>query len=115
VLKRRTKQVEHEAGHNLECMWLTGKLAPDFKAIADFRRDHGPAIQAACRRFVLLCRNLGLIAGGTVAVDGSRLRAVNARGRNFTSVTIRRRMEQVDASIVRFLGMLDTADQQEGV
>jgi transposase len=109
-----SRRLEREAGRNVELMWLTGKLAPDFKTIADFRRDHGTAIQAACRRFVLVCRNLGLIAGGTVAVDGSRLRAVNARDRNFTPVTIRRRMEQVDASIQRYLGMLDTADQQEG-
>jgi transposase len=109
-----SRRLEREAGRNVECMWLTGKLAPDFKTIADFRRDHGPAIQAACRRFVFVCRNLGLIAGGTVAVDGSRMRAVNARDRNFTPVTIRRRMEQVDASIQRYLGMLDTADRQEG-
>ena len=109
-----SRRLEREAGRNVELMWLTGKLAPDFKTIADFRRDHGAAIQAACRRFVLVCRNLGLIAGGTGAVDGSRLRAVNARDRNFTPVTIRRRMEQIDASIVRYLGMLDTADRQEG-
>jgi transposase len=109
-----SRRLEREAGRNIELMWLTGKLAPDFKTIADFRRDHGLAIQAACRRFVLVCRNLGLIAGGTVAVDGSRLRAVNARDRNFTPVTIRRRMEQVDASIQRYFGMLDTADRQEG-
>lgn len=109
-----SRRLEREAGRNVELMWLTGKLAPDFKTIADFRRDHGSAIQAACRRFVIICRNLGLIAGGTVAVDGSRLRAVNARDRNFTPVTIRRRMEQVDASIQRYLGMLDTADWHEG-
>jgi transposase len=109
-----SRRLEREAGRNVELMWLTGKLAPDFKTIADFRRNHGAAIQAACRRFVLVCRSLGLIAGGTVAVDGSRLRAVNARDKNFTPVTIRRRMEQVDASILRYLGMLDTADRQEG-
>ncbi len=109
-----SRRLEREADRNVELMWLTGKLAPDFKTIADFRRDHGAAIQAACRRFVLVCRKLGLIAGGTVAVDGSRLRAVNARDRNFTCATIRRRMEQVDASIERYLGMLDTADRQEG-
>ena len=108
-----SRRLEREAGRNVEVMWLTGKLAPDFKTIADFRRDHGAAIQAVCRRFVLLCRQLGLIAGGTVAVDGSRMRAVNARDRNFTAVTIRRRMEQVDASIERYLGMLDTADRQD--
>jgi hypothetical protein len=88
-----------------------GQLAPDFKTIADFRREQGAAIQAVCRRFVLLCRNLGLVAGGTVAVDGSRFRAVNARDRNFTPITIRRRMEQVDASIVHYLDMLDAADR----
>lgn len=109
-----SRRLEREAGRNVELMWLTGKLAPDFKTIADFRREHGAGIQAACRRFVLLCRQLGLIAGGMVAVDGSRFRAVNARDRNFTPVTIRRRMEQVDASIARYLGMLDTADRQEG-
>ena len=109
-----SRRLEREAGRNVELMWLTGKLAPDFKTIADFRHDHGVAIQAACRRFVLLCRTLGLIAGGTVAVDGSRMRAVNARDRNFTPVTIRRRMEQIDSSITRYLGMLDTADRQEG-
>jgi transposase len=109
-----SRRLEREAGRNVELMWLTGKLAPDFKTIADFRRDHGAAIQVACRRFVLLCRQLGLIAGGIVAVDGSRFRAVNARDRNFTPVTIRRRMEQVDASIQRYLGMLDTADRQDG-
>jgi transposase len=108
-----SRRLEREAGRNVEVMWLTGKLAPDFKTVADFRREHGPAIQATCRRFVLLCRTMGLIAGGTVAVDGSRLRAVNARDRNYTPVTIRRRMEQVDASIQRYLGMLDTADRQE--
>jgi transposase len=69
-----SRRLEREAGRNVELMWLTGKLAPDFKTIADFRRDHGAAIQAACRRFILLCRQLGLIAGGTVAVDGSRFR-----------------------------------------
>ena len=109
-----SRRLEREAGRNIECMWLTGKLVPDFKTIADFRRDHGGAIQAACRRFVLVCRNLGLIAGGTVAVDGSRLRAVNASDRNFTPATIQRRKEQVNDSIQRYLGMLDTADRQEG-
>ncbi len=108
-----SRRLEREAGRNVELMWLTGKLAPDFKTIADFRRDHGPAIQAICSQFVMLCRELGLIAGGTVAVDGSRFRAVNARDRNFTPATIQRRLEQIDASIERYLQMLDTADRQE--
>jgi transposase len=108
-----SRRLEREAGRNVECMWLTGKLAPDFKTIADFRRDNGEAIRAVCRQFVLLCREIGLIAGGTVAVDGSRFKAVNTRDKNYTPGAIRRRMEQVDASIARYLGMLDTADRQE--
>ncbi|AFL49768.1 transposase [Sinorhizobium fredii] len=108
-----SRRLEREAGRNVELMWLMGKLAPDFKTIADFRRDNGEAIRAVCRQFVLLCRKIGLIAGGTVAVDGSRFKAVNTRDKNFTPGAIRRRMEQVDASIERYLGMLDTADRQE--
>jgi hypothetical protein len=94
-------------------MWLTGKLAPDFKTIADFRPENGEAIRAVCRQFVTLCRNIGLIAGGMVAVDGSRFKAVNTRDKNYTPGAIRLRMEQVDASIARYLEMLDTADRQE--
>ena len=108
-----SRRLEREAGRNLELMWLTGRLAPDFKTIADFRRDNGEAIRASCHRFVVLCRELGLIAGGTVALDGSRFKAVNTRDRNFTPGAIRRRMEQVEASIERYLGLLDTADRQE--
>jgi len=108
-----SRRLEREAGRNVECMWLTGKLAPDFKTIADFRRDNGEAIRAVCRQFVTLCREIGLIAGGMVAVDGSRFKAVNTRDKNYTPGAIRLRMEHVDASIARYLGMLDTADRQE--
>jgi len=108
-----SRRLEREAGRNVECMWLTGKLAPDFKTIADFRRDNGAAIQATCRQFVMLCRQLGLITGGTVAIDGSRFKAVNTRDKNYTPGAIRRRLEQIDASIQRYLAMLDTADRQE--
>ena len=108
-----SRRLEREAGRNLELMWLVGKLVPDFKTIADFRRDNGEAIRAMCHQFVLLCRELGLIAGGTVALDGSRFKAVNARDRNYTPGAIRRRMEQIETSIDRYLAMLDTADRQE--
>lgn len=108
-----SRRLEREAGRNIELMWLTGKLAPDFKTIADFRRDNGEAIRAVCRQFVVLCRKIGLIAGGTVAVDGSRFKAVNTRDKNFTPGAIRRRVEQIEASIERYLSMLDTADRQE--
>jgi transposase len=108
-----SRRLEREAGRNVELMWLTGRLAPDFKTIADFRRDNGPAIQAACRQSVVLCRQIGLLAGGVVALDGSRFKAVNARDRNFTPAAFRRRIEQVEASIARYLAALDTADRQE--
>jgi transposase len=108
-----SRRLEREAGRNVELLWLVGRLAPDFKTIADFRRDNGDAIRAMCHQFVLLCRELGLIAGGTVALDGSRFKAVNTRDRNYTPGAIRRRMEQIEASINRYLAMLDTADRQE--
>jgi transposase len=108
-----SRRLEREAGRNLELMWLTGRLAPDFKTIADFRKDNGPAIRATCRRFVLLCRELGLLSEASVAVDGSKFKAVNARERNYTLNVVRRRMEQVEASVARYLAALETADRQE--
>jgi len=108
-----SRRLERETRRNLEVMWLTGRLTPDFKTIADFRRDNGEAIRATCRSFVTLCRQLELIGGGMVALDGSRFRAVNTRDKNYTPGAIRLRMEQVDASIARYLSMLDTADRQE--
>jgi hypothetical protein len=94
-------------------MWLTGRLMPDFKTIADFRRDNGLAIQAACRQFVMLCRQLGPFSEAVIAIDG-RFKAVNTRDKNYTHGAIQRRMEQVEASIARYLSALDTADRQEG-
>src|SRR6202043_464924 len=109
-----SRRLEREAGRNLEVMWLTGRLAPDHKTIANFRRDNGPAIQAACRQFVVLCRDLQLFAGATVAVDGSKFKAVNNRDRNYTVAKVAKRLEQVDASIARYLAALDRADREEG-
>src|SRR3712207_9129320 len=94
-------------------MWLTRRLAPDFKTIADFRKDNGPAIRATCRRFVLLCRDLDLLSEASVAIDSSRFKAVNARERNYTPNVVHRRMEQAEASVARYLAGLDTADRQE--
>jgi transposase len=108
-----SRRLEREAGRNLELMWLTGRLAPDFKTIADFRRDNGPAIRATCRRFVLLCRELDLLTETTVAVDSSRFKAVNAREKSYTPNIIRRRMAQAEASVARYLAALETADRQD--
>jgi len=106
-------RLEREAQRNVELMWLTGRLAPDFKTIADFRKDNGEAIRLVCREFVLLCRKLKLFTEAFVAIDGSKFKAVNNRDRNFTPAKIKRRMEQLNQSIARYLGQLDTADRQE--
>jgi transposase len=109
-----SRRLEREAGRNVELMWLTGRLAPDFKTIADFRKDNGPAIRATCRRFVALCRELDLFTLQVAAIDGSKFKAVNARDKNFTPAKLKARMAQVEASIARYLAALETADRQEG-
>jgi transposase len=109
-----SRRLEREAGRNVEMMWLTQRLAPDFKTIADFRKDNGPAIRAACRQFIALCRRLDLFARAVAAIDGSKFKAVNTRDKNFTRASIKRRMEQVEASIERYMAALETADRQEG-
>jgi transposase len=105
-----SRRLECEAGRNLEVMWLTGRLAPDHKTIADFRKDNGPAIKKACAQFVELCRKMGLLATASVAIDGSKFKAVNSRDNNFTKGKLERRLKQIEESIARYLGQLDTAD-----
>src|SRR5271163_454882 len=109
-----SRRLERETARNVEMMWLTGRLTPDFKTIADFRKDNGPAIRSACRQFVALCRGLNLFTQAIVSIDGSRFKAVNSRDRSFSRGSIERRMEQVEASIERYLSALETADRQEG-
>jgi transposase len=108
-----SRRLERETQRNLELMWLTGRLMPDFKTIADFRRDNGPAIRAACAQFVVLCRQLNLFTRAVVAIDGSKFKAVNNRDKNFTVAKVAKRMEQVEASIARYLAALDRADRQD--
>jgi transposase len=105
-----SRRLEREAGRNVELMWLTGRLAPDFKTIADFRKDNGEAIRLVCREFVMLCRKLNLLTDTLVAIDGSKFKAVNNPDKNFTRAKMKRRLAQVDASIERYLGELDSAD-----
>ncbi len=109
-----SRRLEREAQRNVELMWLTGRLAPDFKTIADFRKDNGPAIRATCRRFVDLCRRLELFTQALAAIDGSKFKAVNARDRNYTRAKLKKRMDQVEASIARYMAAMETADRQEG-
>jgi len=108
-----SRRLEREAQRNIELMWLTGRLAPDFKTIANFRRDNGSAIRAVCGQFVDLCRRLNLFTKAIVAIDGSKFKAVNNRDKNYTVAKVGKRMEQVDASINRYLADLDRADRQE--
>jgi transposase len=108
-----SRRLEREAQRNIELMWLTGRLTPDFKTIADFRKDNGKAIRRVCSQFVVLCRQLNLFSEAIVAIDGSKFKAVNNRDRNFTSAKMQRRMEQIEESIDRYLSQLDTADRQE--
>jgi len=105
-----SRRLEREAQRNVELMWLTGRLAPDFKTIADFRKDNGEAIRLVCREFVMLCRKLNLLTDTLVAIDGSKFKAVNNRDKNFTKAKMKRRLAEVEASIARYLSELDAAD-----
>jgi transposase len=108
-----SRRLEREAGRNVEVMWLLGRLAPDHKTIADFRKDNGLALRKVCARFVELCREMGLLATSSVAIDGSKFKAVNNRDRNFTRAKVERRRAQLEESVARYLSQLDTADRQE--
>src|SRR5262245_5902921 len=108
-----SRRLEREAGRNIEVMWLTERLAPDHKTIADFRKDNGTAIRKVCARFVALCRMMGLLTQASVAIDGSKFKAVNNRDKNFTRAKMDRRMAQIEESVGRYLQQLDTADRQE--
>ena len=108
-----SRRLEREASRNVEVMWLTGRLVPDHKTIADFRKDYGSAIKQVCVQFVELCRQMGLLATASVAIDGSKFKAVNTRDKNFTRGKVERRRAQLEESVARYLAQLDTADLQE--
>src|SRR5262245_46153563 len=108
-----SRRLEREAGRNVEVMWLTGRLAPDHKTIADFRKDNGLALRRVCACFVELCREMGLLKTASVAIDGSKFKAVNNRDKNFTRAKVERRRAQLEESVARYLSQLDTADRQE--
>jgi transposase len=110
-----SRALERECRRNLELIWLTGRLAPDFKTIADFRRDNGPAIRKVCTRFVALCRDLHLLDGNAVAIDGSKFKAVNQREKNFTKDRLAKRIAAIESTIDRYLKELDRADREQEV
>ena len=106
-----SRRLEREARRNVELMWLTGRLAPDFKTIADFRKDNGEAIRLVCREFVVLCRKLKMFTDAFVAVDGSKFKAVNTRDKNYSKAKMKRRLKQIEESIERYLGQIESADR----
>jgi transposase len=110
-----TRRLEREAGRNVELMWLLGRLAPDFKTIADFRKNNTLAIRTACREFVIICRKLSLFNDAFVAVDGSKFKAVNSSDRNFTQAKVKRRLEQIEKSIDQYLAEIVSTDRQESL
>src|SRR5438105_13612919 len=108
-----SRRLEREACRNVEVIWLAGRLVPDHKTIADFRKDNGPAIRKVCAQFVAICREIGLLTKASVAIDGSKFKAVNNRDKNFTPAKMERRLAQIEESVARYLSQLDTADLQE--
>jgi hypothetical protein len=107
-----SRRLERECQRNIELVWLTGRLMPDFKTIADFRKDNGEAIRKVCREIVVLCGRLELFSEASVAIVGSKFKAVNTRDRNLTQAKMQRRLAQIDESIARYLSQLDSADRQ---
>src|ERR1700693_1526863 len=107
-----SRRLERETQRNVELIWLTGRLMPDFKTIADFRKDNGQAIRSVCREFIVLCRDLKLFSEAIVAIDGSKFKAVNNRDKNFTDRKLKARMQQLEESIARYMTELDRADRE---
>ena len=107
-----SRRLERETQRNVELIWLTGRLMPDFKTIADFRKDNGKAIRSVCREFIVLCRDLKLFSEAIVAIDGSKFKAVNNRDKNFTDRKLKARMQQLEDSIARYMTELDRADRE---
>ena len=108
-----SRRLEREAQRNVELMWLTERLTPDYKTISEFRRDDGVAIQKVCREFVVLCRKAKLFCDAFVAIDGSKFKALNNRDKNFTQVKVKRRLKQIDESIARYLSELESLDRRD--
>jgi len=108
-----SRRLERETQRNVELMWLTGRLTPDFKTIADFRKDNGKAIRNACQKFILLCRKLELFNQSIITIDGSKFKAVNHRDKNFTRAKMKRRLEQIDKSLDKYMAKLEETDQVE--
>jgi transposase len=109
-----SRRLERETQRNVELMWLTGRLTPDFKTIADFRRDNGKAVRKVCAQFIVLCHNMKLFTEAKVAIDSSKFKAVNNRDRNFTAHKVKVRLDHLEQGIQEYLNELDRADREPG-
>jgi len=107
-----SRRLERETQRNLELIWLTGRLSPDFKTIADFRKDNGPSIKKVCGQFVMLCKHMGMFSESVIAIDGSKFKAVNSRDNNYTERKLKAKIRQTEKRVARYLDELDRADQQ---
>src|SRR5437667_10085534 len=112
---RSSRGLEREAARNLELIWLLRKLRPDFKTVADFRRDNGKAIKAAGREFILLCRKLELFGGELVAIDSTKIKAQNSKGRNYSEAKLKALLAEIENKVSAYLEELDRSDAQEEV
>jgi transposase len=112
---RSSRMLERETQRNVELMWLLSKLTPDFKTIADFRKDNLAAIKLVCRKFTLLCKKLELFGGELVAIDGSKFRAVNSRKRNFNPTKLARIIKSIDERIAAHLKEMEQQDAAESI
>ncbi len=110
---RSSRRLEAECQRNAEVMWLLGRLAPDFKTIADFRKDNGAAFQATCRAFVQFCRCAGLITGQLVAIDGSKFQAVASARKHLSLKQLKRQQDALEKHIAQYLAQLDAGDAEE--
>jgi transposase len=109
-----SRRMERETQRNIDLIWLTGRCSPDFKTLADFRKDNGPAIRRVCSQFVLLCRRMQLFTDAVAAIDGSKFKAVNSRDRNLSEAKLKARMKQLESNVARYLDELDRADGEPG-
>jgi len=110
---RSSRKIARETSRNVEVMWLTGKLSPDFRTISDFRKVHGDALKAVFRQWNLFCSGQGLVGNECVSVDGSKFKAVNSKSNNFTAQKLDDRLRRIDAHIAKFMSEMDRADAEE--
>lgn len=110
---RSSRSLEKETIRNIELMWLLRKLRPDFKTIADFRKDNKEAIKKACKEFTFLCKKLDLFGGELIAIDSSKFRAANSKKRNFNEAKIKKALKEIEEKVDHYFQELENNDKEE--